>query len=84
MTVAGRAASVLSRGLGWALIALVTAYQLVLRPLLIGACKFHPSCSEYAVEAIRRHGPWRGGRMAGARLLRCRPGTLGGFDPVPG
>lgn len=71
------------RFLGWGLIALVVAYQLVLRPLLVGACRFEPSCSEYAIEAIRRHGPWRGGRMAAGRIGRCRPGRVGGYDPVP-
>lgn len=71
------------RVLGWLLIAVVVAYQLVLRPLLVGACRFEPSCSEYAIEAIRRHGPWRGGRMAAARIGRCRPGRMGGYDPVP-
>jgi len=73
----------LSRAAGGVLIAVVLAYQLVLRPLLIGSCKFHPSCSVYAIEAIRRYGPLAGGRLAIARLLRCRPGTLGGLDPVP-
>jgi putative membrane protein insertion efficiency factor len=73
----------LSRAAGGVLIAFVLAYQIVLRPLLVGACKFHPSCSAYAIEAIRRHGPLRGGRLAIGRLLRCRPGTMGGFDPVP-
>lgn len=73
-----------SRVAGGVLIALVMAYQMVLRPLLVGGtCKFHPSCSEYAIEAIRRHGPLGGGRLAMGRLMRCRPGTLGGLDPVP-
>ncbi|MFO0972985.1 MAG: membrane protein insertion efficiency factor YidD [Phycisphaerae bacterium] len=71
-------------GLGaWALIALVSAYQLVIRPLLVGQCKFHPSCSHYAIDALRQHGAWRGARLAARRLARCRPGTLGGWDPVP-
>ncbi len=73
---------VIRRGLGLGLIAIVVAYQLALRPLLVGACRFHPSCSEYAIEAIRRHGPWRGGRMAAARIWRCKPGSPGGYDPV--
>ena len=65
------------------LIGLIRAYQFVLRPLLVGGCRFIPTCSEYAIEAIRRHGAWRGGRMALARIIRCRPGVLGGYDPVP-
>ncbi len=69
----------ISRGL----IAAVRAYQALLSPFLGGACKFHPSCSHYAVEAIERHGARRGARLAAGRLLRCRPFSNGGFDPVP-
>lgn len=75
--------SLISRAAGGVLIAVVLAYQMVLRPLLVGVCKFHPSCSEYAIEAIRRHGPLKGGRLTFGRLVRCRPGTVGGLDPVP-
>jgi putative membrane protein insertion efficiency factor len=45
-------------------------------------CKYHPSCSEYAVQALRTHGLVRGGAMVGWRLLRCNPWSRGGFDPV--
>lgn len=58
-------------------------YQAALRPLNPWGCKFYPSCSEYALEAVERHGLGRGGWLAAARLLRCRPGVFGGFDPVP-
>jgi uncharacterized protein len=68
---------------GRLLIALVRAYQALLRPLLLGSCKFCPSCSEYAIEAITRHGPWRGGWLAVRRLARCHPWSAGGIDPVP-
>jgi putative membrane protein insertion efficiency factor len=61
----------------------VAFYRAVLRPLLGGGCRFTPSCSEYAVQAIRRHGGWRGMRLAAGRILRCRPGRAGGDDPVP-
>ncbi len=64
-------------------ILLIRAYQLALRPLLVGCCKFHPSCSEYAIQALRMHGLWHGGRLATSRLLRCHPFTPGGIDPVP-
>lgn len=61
----------------------VVAYRWLLRPLLPPACRFHPSCSEYAEEALERHGAWRGGWLALARLCRCGPWHPGGHDPVP-
>jgi hypothetical protein len=61
----------------------IEAYRLTLSPLLRGACRFEPSCSRYAGEAILRHGARRGGRLALGRLLRCRPFGPRGFDPVP-
>lgn len=67
----------------WILLLLVRFYIAFLSPFLGGACKFHPSCSNYAYEAIRLHGAKRGLALAGKRLLRCRPFTKGGFDPVP-
>ncbi len=65
------------------LILMVRAYQAALGPLLGGACKFHPSCSQYAVEALERHGAGRGAQLAARRLWRCRPLVAGGYDPVP-
>ncbi|MCP4590225.1 MAG: membrane protein insertion efficiency factor YidD [bacterium] len=65
------------------LIVLIRIYQFGLRPLLIGACKFCPTCSEYAALALRRHGVWSGGRLTLRRLLRCHPFGVGGIDPVP-
>jgi hypothetical protein len=67
----------------WALIAGVRAYQVVLGPLLPPACRYFPSCSVYAIDAVRRHGALRGGWLALRRLLRCHPFRAGGFDPVP-
>lgn len=58
-------------------------YQAALSPLNLWGCKFHPSCSHYAVEAVERHGLGRGARLALGRLARCRPGVFGGYDPVP-
>ena len=49
-----------------------------------GACRFQPTCSEYAAIAMRAHGPWRGAVLAIGRVLRCHPLSRGGFDPVPG
>jgi putative membrane protein insertion efficiency factor len=59
-------------------------YQAIFAHLMPIGCKFYPSCSRYAAEAIERHGAARGARLALARLWRCRPFTQGGFDPVPG
>ena len=73
----------LSRAAAWLLVAGVHFYQVGLSPLMFSACKFYPTCSRYAAEAIARHGARRGLRLAAARLWRCRPGTPGGFDPVP-
>jgi putative membrane protein insertion efficiency factor len=71
-------------GIGaWVLLAMVRLYQIFLSPFLGGACKFYPSCSSYAVEAIQRHGGGRGFALAMKRLGRCRPFTKGGYDPVP-
>lgn len=65
------------------LVLLLRIYQAILSPLLPAACRFEPTCSAYAVEAIQRHGALRGMWLAGKRLLRCRPGGGGGADPVP-
>jgi putative membrane protein insertion efficiency factor len=62
---------------------LVRLYITFLSPFFGGACRFHPSCSNYAAEAITRHGARRGLSLALRRLLRCNPFTKGGFDPVP-
>jgi uncharacterized protein len=67
----------------WILLLLVRVYQVFLSPFFGGACKFYPSCSRYGYEAIAKHGAWRGSVLAVKRLLRCRPFTKGGFDPVP-
>jgi uncharacterized protein len=60
----------------------IRGYQLVLSPLLGGRCKYHPSCSHYAVDAIGRYGVLRGSVLAAWRLLRCNPWSHGGYDPV--
>ena len=66
-----------------ALLLLIEAYRVTLAPLIGGFCRFVPSCSVYAQEAIRRHGALPGTGMAVRRLLRCHPFHPGGFDPVP-
>jgi putative membrane protein insertion efficiency factor len=60
----------------------VRAYRRVLSPALPKRCKYHPSCSAYAVEAVREYGVIRGSVLAGWRLLRCNPWSHGGYDPV--
>ena len=62
---------------------LLHAYQLMLSPLIGPACRYQPSCSQYAVEAIERHGVVRGGALAARRLMRCHPLGASGYDPVP-
>ena len=62
----------------------ISGYQRLLSPFVGGHCRFEPSCSRYAREAIEVHGPIRGGWMAAKRITRCRPGGGAGFDPVPG
>ena len=62
------------------LVGLVRVYQLVLSPLLGNRCKYHPTCSQYAIDALREHGFVRGTVLAGWRLLRCNPWSHGGVD----
>ena len=63
--------------------ALLRAYQLLARPLMPRACRFAPSCSDYARAAVASHGAARGLALAARRLLRCHPLSGGGWDPVP-
>jgi len=65
------------------IVLLIRAYQRILSPLLGPRCRFHPSCSQYAVEALERFGLCRGGWLALRRLARCHPLNPGGYDPVP-
>jgi hypothetical protein len=75
----------LAGGLRWllsaTLIGLVGVYRLLLRPLLPQACRFHPSCSEYFILAVRKHGPFRGAWRGVWRVCRCNPWSPGGYDP---
>lgn len=65
------------------LIAFISVYRYLISPLLGPHCRFHPTCSAYAVEAIEQHGPLRGTWMALRRIGRCHPFHPGGYDPVP-
>ena len=65
------------------LVGLIRAYQYALSPLRGPSCRFSPTCSDYACEALRRHGVFRGLWLGLRRLLRCHPWHPGGYDPVP-
>jgi len=66
----------------WLLIQLVLMYRVMLGPFLGGQCRFHPTCSQYAIDAITKYGPWRGSLKAFRRILRCHPWGGHGFDPA--
>ena len=72
-----------SRLFALGLLLMIRVYQVTLSPLLGGHCRYEPTCSAYAIEAVKEHGPWHGGWLALKRLLRCHPFVKGGYDPVP-
>ena len=78
-----RTETTIKRAAIFVMVLFIQAYRFALRPLLVGACKFHPTCSAYATEAITRHGPLRGGWLSVRRVCRCHPWSPGGIDPVP-
>lgn len=65
------------------LLLLIRAYQLTVSPMLGNRCRFHPSCSEYSMDALRSHGLFKGLWLAFRRIGRCHPWHPGGYDPVP-
>ena len=72
-----------SRAIGLSLQGAIRAYQLLLAPVLPPSCRYYPSCSHYAAEAVETHGPVRGSILAARRILRCNPWGGSGYDPVP-
>ncbi len=73
----------MQKALGKFFILLIRFYQMAISPYLIPSCRFTPSCSVYGIEAIRKHGPFRGGWLTLKRLARCHPWGGRGYDPVP-
>ena len=74
---------VLGRLLAWPLLLLVQIYRYTLSPLLGANCRYAPSCSEYAIEALQKHGAFHGTALAARRIARCHPWGGSGYDPVP-
>lgn len=73
----------LSRALGFLLTLPVHVYRRVISPLLPRSCRFYPTCSAYTLEALRKHGAFRGLYLSVRRISRCHPWSEGGYDPVP-
>ncbi len=66
----------------WVVIAVLRFYRMCISPLLPSACRFHPTCSEYMLQAVEKYGAWRGVWMGTKRLVKCHPFHAGGVDPV--
>ncbi len=75
---------VVGRVLAWPLLGLVKLYRITISPLLGANCRYQPTCSAYAIEALKTHGAFRGSALAAKRIARCHPWGGHGYDPVPG
>ncbi|MFO7616189.1 MAG: membrane protein insertion efficiency factor YidD [Bacteroidales bacterium] len=73
----------MKRAIGWFLILLVRIYQKAISPYLPSSCRYVPTCSQYFIEAVKKHGPFKGGYLGTRRILRCHPWGGHGYDPVP-
>lgn len=82
-SIPSRVAALTETVLVAALVGAVRVYQWTLRAVIGANCRFEPSCSHYAIEALRRHGALRGTALSARRVLRCNPWNAGGYDPVP-
>ena len=69
--------------ISWLMLTLIAFYRTCISPLLPPACRYTPTCSQYAQEAIKKYGPFKGGWLALKRILRCNPWGGSGYDPVP-
>ncbi|MBC7588986.1 MAG: membrane protein insertion efficiency factor YidD [Chitinophagaceae bacterium] len=69
--------------LSWPFIGLIKIYQYVISPAIGPKCRFVPTCSQYAVESLKKHGLFKGGCLAAKRISKCHPGGKSGYDPVP-
>lgn len=74
---------VLCKAIQWIFLLLIALYQSCISPLTPAACRYTPTCSQYAKEAITKHGPFKGGWLSLKRILRCNPWGGSGYDPVP-
>lgn len=72
-----------SKLIGFTLIVFIIIYRKTISPMTKSSCRFYPTCSQYALEAIKHHGPWIGTWLSIKRLLKCHPRNWGGYDPVP-
>lgn len=73
----------ISATLQWIVIKIICVYQLIISPMIGPRCRFTPTCSQYAIEAIKIHGILKGGWLSARRIIRCHPLNEGGYDPVP-
>jgi len=79
-----KTAAILTQPLNWLARRLVRGYQLFVSPVLPGSCRFYPTCSAYAMDALTQHGFFKGGWLSLRRIARCHPWGTSDFDPVPG